>query len=222
MTTLKASNIHVRISDKDIVSGVDLDIELGGWTCVIGPNGAGKSTLLRALAGLVTSTGSLYIGDNDVRAMKPRARACWIAYVTQEPVMPRGMSVIEYVMLGRTAHLPLLARETPRDLAVCDLVLDELDLQAFRLRDVATLSGGERQRVAIARALVGSPACVLADEPTGNLDDHTAGEVFQLMLELTRTLGTSFVIVTHDMKVAESCERTITLRDGRVVEDVCR
>jgi iron complex transport system ATP-binding protein len=220
MTTLKASNIHVRISDKDIVSGVDLDIELGGWTCVIGPNGAGKSTLLRALAGLVASTGSLYIGDNDVRAMKPRARACWIAYVAQEPVMPRGMSVIEYVMLGRTAHLPLLARETPRDLAVCDLVLDELDLQTFRRRDVATLSGGERQRVAIARALAQASPIVLLDEPTTALDVGYQQEVLELIDRLRSERKIAVVSTMHDLTVSGLFpDRLMLLAKGRVLHE---
>jgi iron complex transport system ATP-binding protein len=220
VTTFTAKNLQVDIGGNRIVDGVDIDISIGGWTCIIGPNGAGKSSLLKALAGIVPSTGEMHINDQDVRNMNARARACWIAYVAQEPVMPPGMSVIEYVMLGRTAHLPLLARETPRDLVVCDFVLDELDLNDFRNRHVATLSGGERQRVAIARALAQASPIVLLDEPTTALDIGYQQEVLELIDRLRHEHKIAVLSTMHDLTVSGLFpDRLVMLAGGTVLHE---
>ena len=220
MTTFSAKNIQVDIGGTRIVNNVDIEISVGGWTCIIGPNGAGKSSLLKALAGIVPSTGDLRIDSQDVRGMNSRARACWIAYVAQEPVMPPGMSVIDYVMLGRTAHLPLLARETPRDLAVCDYVLDELDLNDFRKRHVATLSGGERQRVAIARALAQASPIVLLDEPTTALDIGYQQEVLELIDRLRHEHKIAVLSTMHDLTVSGLFpDRLVMLAGGQVLHE---
>jgi iron complex transport system ATP-binding protein len=105
MTTLRANLLNVTLGNKKVVSDFSVSVSVGDWVCVIGPNGAGKSSMLRALAGIVDSSGELFIDDKNLRSLNQRARACWIAYVAQEPVMPQGMSVFNYVMLGRTAHL---------------------------------------------------------------------------------------------------------------------
>jgi iron complex transport system ATP-binding protein len=170
MTKLTVRDLRVELDRKTIVSKIDIEVSVGQWVCIIGPNGAGKSSLLKALAGIVPSTGEILIDDSNMRDLSERDRACWIAYVAQEPVMPTGMRVFDYVLLGRTAHLKMLATESPKDLEIAHYVISELDLVDFSDRDVATLSGGERQRVAIARALAQASPIILLDEPTTALD----------------------------------------------------
>ena len=216
MTQLKVSNLHVELGGKVIVKDISIEVSLGQWVCIIGPNGAGKSSLLKALAGITPSTGDLFIDEVNLRELSHRDRACWVAYVAQDPVMPAGMRVFDYVLLGRTAHLKMLATESPKDLEIAHYVINELDLTEFIDRDVVTLSGGERQRVAIARALVGDPRCVLMDEPTGNLDRQTALEIHALMKDLSATLATSFIVVTHDESLAAAMDRRLSLDAGKL------
>ena len=202
MTTLTLSHLDVEIASKKIVDDVSFSVSTGEWLCIIGPNGAGKSTLLRAIAGIIPSTGDLLIDGTHLRTMAPRDRACWIAYVAQEPVMPSGMRVFDYIMLGRTAHLRLLASESPKDFEVTQFVIDELALQEFAHRDVATLSGGERQRVAIARALAQASPIVLLDEPTTALDIGYQQDVLELIDRLRHEQKIAVISTMHDLTVS--------------------
>jgi len=211
MTTLTVNHISVDISAKKIVNSVSFTVSTGDWLCVIGPNGAGKSTLLRAIAGIIPSSGDLLIDQADLRNMSHRDRACWIAYVAQEPVMPRGMTVFDYVMLGRTAHLRLLASESPQDFEITHYVIAELGLSEFINRDVATLSGGERQRVAIARALAQASPIVLLDEPTTALDIGYQQDVLELIDRLRHEKKIAVISTMHDLTVSGLYPDTLML-----------
>lgn len=219
MTTLKVNSLSVKLADKTVVEDFSIEVTLGDWVCVIGPNGAGKSSMLRALAGIVDSTGEMFIDKKDLRNLNQKARACWIAYVAQDPVMPQGMSVFNYVMLGRTAHLNMLAAETPKDIEVTNYVIDEIGLHDFVSRDVATLSGGERQRVAIARALAQASPIVLLDEPTTALDVGFQQEVLELIDRLRSEKKIAVISTMHDLTVSGLYpDRLMLLAGGKTVE----
>ncbi len=218
MTTLAVNSLNVKVNERHIVRDVSLSISTGEWLCIIGPNGAGKSTFLRALAGVLPSTGGFTIDGNDVRDLHVRDRACWIAYVAQDPVMPAGMKVFDYVMLGRTAHLRLLASESQLDLDMTDLVLQELGLLAFANRDVSTLSGGERQRVTIARALAQASPIILLDEPTTALDIGYQQEVLELIDRLRQEQKIAVISTMHDLTVSGLFpDRLMLMASGEVV-----
>ena len=215
---LTATDLSVEIEKRPLVRNISLSIKTGEWLCVVGPNGAGKSTLLKALAGITPSSGQLQIDQHDVSQFNTRDRACWIAYVPQEPVSPAGMRVFDYVLLGRTAHLNLLASESPKDLEITHFVIDELGLNDFIEREVSTLSGGERQRVAIARALVQASPVVLLDEPTSALDVGYQQEVLELIDRLRRENRIAVISTMHDLTVAGLFpDQLILLKDGEVL-----
>ena len=210
--------MQVELGQKSIVRDVDLEIAVGQWICIIGPNGAGKSSLLKALAGIIPSTGEILIDESNMRDLSERDRACWIAYVAQEPVMPAGMRVFDYVLLGRTAHLKMLATESPKDLDIAHYVISQLDLDQFIDRDVATLSGGERQRVAIARALTQASPIILLDEPTTALDVGYQQEVLELIDRLRKENKIAVVSTMHDLTVSGLYpDRLMLLSGGNVV-----
>lgn len=202
MSLLSVTELAVVINGTTIVDRVTLSVDVGEWLCVIGPNGAGKSTLLRAIAGVVPYTGRVTARGRDLASLSHRDRACWIAYVAQEPLMPAGMRVMDYVLLGRTAHIRLLTGESRRDLDFAAMVLEELGLTAFAARDVASLSGGERQRVALARALAQASPIVLLDEPTTALDMGYQQEVLEVVDRLRRDGRIGVLMTMHDLTVA--------------------
>jgi iron complex transport system ATP-binding protein len=187
---------------------------------VIGPNGAGKTSLLHAVSGTVPSTGRVAVGGTDLVGLHPRRRARHVALVPQRPVIPEAMTVADYVLLGRTAHLAYLAVETGDDLRIVADVLDRLGLTAFTHRPVRTLSGGEQQRVVLARALAQQTPVLLLDEPTSALDVGHRQHVLELVDRLRRECELTVLAAMHDLTLAaQYAERLVLLDTGRVVAD---
>ena len=202
MTGIVAHDLRVELGGRAVVDGVSLTVEPGEWLNIVGPNGSGKTTLLRVLAGLQASAGHLEIDGHDSRSFRRRAWARQVALVPQVPLVPAGMSVAEYVLLGRTPHLHPLASEGRHDLQAAHDALDRLDLLGFADRTVDTLSGGERQRVLVARLLAQDAPIALLDEPTSALDVGHQQQVLDLVEVLRHTHGLTVIATMHDLTIA--------------------
>jgi iron complex transport system ATP-binding protein len=215
---IEVRDLHVTLGKAPILRGVDLTVEAGEWVAVIGPNGAGKSTLLRAIGGLLPTGGAVSLLGTPIERLRRRARARTVATVAQSPVVPPGMSVFDYVLLGRTPFVSLLGRESTADLTAVTALLDRLDLTGFSDRELDTLSGGERQRVFLARALAQEPSLLLLDEPTSALDIGHQQEVLELVDALRRDQGLTVLATMHDLSIAGGyADRLVLLADGAVV-----
>ncbi|MDE0614143.1 MAG: ABC transporter ATP-binding protein [bacterium] len=212
LPALWCRDVRVSFRDHEVVCGVDLELGPGEWLGIIGPNGAGKSTLLRSIVGLADYSGTIDLGGGHAPG------AVDVALVPQFPVMPKGMTVAEYVLLGRTAHLGWLARESRRDRQIVSSVLHRLELSAFAERLVSTLSGGEAQQVVVARALAQQCPVLLLDEPTSALDLGHQVSVLELVDDLRRTEGLSVLAAMHDLSAAARfADRLILIDHGRIV-----
>lgn len=206
---------HDGASKIQVLRGINLSIAKGERVAIIGPSGSGKSTLLHLLGGLdKPSSGEVLIENVNWQKINEKTR-CQVrnqslGFIYQFHHLLPEFSALENVSMPLLlAHLSVkVAKEKASDL------LDAVGLEARKEHKPAQLSGGERQRVAIARALVRQPYCVLADEPTGNLDQTTATKVFDLMLELNQRMNTALVIVTHDQQLAQRMDRILFLKDG--------
>lgn len=215
---LSCRAVRVTIGDSHLLDGIDLDVVGGEWLNVVGPNGAGKTTLLRVLAGLAPAEGTVSVEGRDVRTFRRREWSQRVALVPQIPVVPGGMSVAHYVLLGRTPHIPPLGAEGPADLDAARAALDRLDLLGFADRKVETLSGGERQRVVVARMLAQDAPIVLLDEPTTALDVGHQQHVLDLVEELRQHHELTVVATMHDLTMAgQYGDRIALIAEGRIV-----
>ena len=204
--------------DVEVLKKITIQVESGQRIAIMGASGSGKSTLLHLLGGLESpSSGNVFLDGQSIIGMNERQlsklRNSALGFIYQFHHLLGEFTLVENV------SMPLLIRGDDVDLAERQAreILERVGLKQRAMHKPGELSGGERQRAAIARALVTRPKCVLADEPTGNLDRKTADHVYELMLELNKEYQVSFVVVTHDAQLAAKMDKTYTLQDGAIL-----
>lgn len=222
---IRYSNIQKHFGDRgtrvDALRGVSLTIPRGQMCALMGPSGSGKSTLLHMAAGLVSpDSGTTHLDGQDITALSPdelsalRRRKIGIVF--------QFFNLLPYLSTAENVALPLRLDEQPEEdvRAAVDRTLDLVGMRHRADHKASTLSGGEMQRVAIARALAISPAVLLADEPTGNLDSVAGRHIIELLRELNEETGVTMLVVTHDPVWGSFCDRIVRLSDGRISEDI--
>lgn len=201
----------------EALKGINVDIKDGEMVSIIGKSGAGKSTLLHILAGIDSfESGSYYVGETDIGKMSEKQLARFRNEMVG--IVMQDFALIEDYTVAENLMIPLVFGKISKKkhAGMIDKVLAEVDMSDLRDKLVNQLSGGQKQRVAIARAIINSPQFILADEPTGALDQKTAAGIMELFQKLNRE-GHTVLIVTHDMDVAQRCQRNIEIEDGRIV-----
>lgn len=218
MTTITLDGVSVAYNGSRVLHDLTLSVPSGSWVCLIGPNGCGKTTALRAIAGVIGYSGSIRLDDAPTAGLARREMARQVAMVPQIPIVPRGMTVIDYVVIGRTPYIPYLGAETKRDLDIAEAVVEQLELSALRRRPLQSLSGGELQRAVLARALVQEAPVLLLDEPTTGLDVGHQQQVLELVDGLRGLRELTVVSAMHDLTVAgQFADHLVLLSAGRKV-----
>ena len=216
MSRLICRNLRASYGGPEVLHGVDLDVAEGEWVVVIGPNGSGKSTLLRVVAGTLKATGEVRVVGDPAPGVATKHRSQLVAMVPQNPVIPDGMTVLDYVLLGRTPYISAWGTESGHDLRVAARVLAELDLRSMEERVLQSLSGGELQRVVLARALAQEAPVLLLDEPTTALDVGHQQQVLELVDQLRLTRSIAVLAAMHDLTLAaQYSDRLVLLVEGR-------
>ena len=203
-----------------VLTGISLTIEPGETVAVMGPSGSGKSTLLHCMSGvLLPDDGDVIFGDTKINSLSDADRSALrlhdFGFVFQDGQLLPELTARENVALP----MILQGKRRSTSLALADDVLSRLGLKDLTRRRPGQMSGGQAQRVAIARAMAGEPGVIFADEPTGALDQSTGHEVMQQLIALVEQTGTTLVMVTHDVKVADWCRRRVEIRDGLIHDD---
>ena len=214
--TLSVEGLCFSYPGKPVLRAVDLTVEPGELVCVVGPNGSGKSTLVKCIDGLLSpSSGSVWIGTDEIRGLRRRDLARRVGYVPQEARPMYSGTVFETALMGRKPHAPW--RFSRRDVELVAHVLVVMGLDDVAREEFMHLSGGQRQRVMIARALVQEPRMLLLDEPTSALDIAHQLETMELIRRVSRTEGPAVVMVVHDLNLAARyADRVVVLSDGAV------
>jgi len=218
---IRAKNIKKHYGSVEVIRGVSLAIENSRFTAIVGKSGSGKSTMLGIISGLEKpDAGSIDILGTDLFALgsdeMARVRRDTLGIVFQSFNLVPSLTAIENVLLPVVFAENTSAGDMQKR---AESLLEQVGISNRAHHRPGALSGGEQQRVAIARALINQPAIILADEPTGNLDENTAGEIIDLLTGLSRDMGTTLLMVTHDMDIAGKADRIIVLKDGRIEND---
>lgn len=219
----KAYNVDTP-TENEVLHGLDLRLQRNDFAALVGASGSGKSTLLNLIGLLDRPTGGeLYLLGEPTRTMddaqRTALRGTRIGFVFQFHHLIQAFTALENVLM------PLMlstGKPTPQQRERATDLMARVGLQGMEQRKPDQLSGGQQQRVAVARALITRPALLLADEPTGNLDSKSAAEVFQLFRQFNREFGCAVLLVTHDPRLSDQCDRVITLADGYIESDVTR
>lgn len=222
---IELKNITKVYGDKiktQVLFDVNLVIEEGSFSSIIGQSGSGKSTMLNILGTLdKPSSGEIIINGKEVSKMKPKELAVLrnqtLGFIFQFHYLLPEFSALENILIPYRIEHGTVDKEA---LKRAEELIELVGLTKVKNNNALKMSGGQQQRTAIARALMNRPKMILADEPTGNLDSDTTEQIYQLMREINRKLGTTFLIITHDQHIAEKTDRIIEIKDGRIILDV--
>lgn len=219
MNILECRYFNVTRGDNHVVIDLSVSVEKGQWLALVGPNGAGKTSFLHAAAGLIPSSGDIWIDGRDAHSLSRKQYAQLVALMPQQPAIPAGMTVRELIALGRTPYLGRFATESAADRDAVDCEIARLGLGPFEDRLAGQLSGGELQRVILARALCQQPRILLLDEPTSALDIGHQQSVLELVDQLRRELGITVLAAMHDLTLAaQYSDHLLLLEHGRLVQ----
>jgi iron complex transport system ATP-binding protein len=215
---VEIANLTVVYDSGFSVGPIELCVERGSWLGMIGPNGSGKTTLLRSIARLSPHRGEIVIDGRKAASLSRRELATRVAYVPQQPRIPLDMTVLDYVLLGRTAHISYFGKESAADKTISIEILARLALAEHAHRPLGTLSGGEVQRVTLARSLAQYAPLLLLDEPTAALDLSRQLDVLELVEELRGEYDLTVISAMHDLTLAgEFADRLLLLEQGQIV-----